>query len=339
VKVECGEHHPHRSLETILGLINQAGLTPQVAERASKIFRRLGDSEARIHNVPVERIHFHEVGAVDAIVDIVGAAVGFELLGIERFACSALNLGSGRVQTHHGMLPVPAPATADLLRGAPTYSTGIECELVTPTGAAIVSTLASEFGAQPGMTTTAIGYGAGAAELREQANVLRIFVGDCLAHEGGYDDVMVIEANLDDMNPQIYGYFVERAMSAGALDVFFAPVQMKKNRPGQLLTLLCRPADADRMIDLIFLETTTIGVRTYRAGRRTLARQSVSVDTPLGTVRMKIARTNGHVLNVTPEYEDCQRIATERGIPLKQVLAEAEFCFQQQRASTPKLES
>jgi uncharacterized protein (TIGR00299 family) protein len=339
VKVECSEHHHHRSLNTILGLISQAGLSRRVATRASEIFRRLGESEARIHNVPVEQIHFHEVGAVDAIVDIVGACVGFELMGIEDFACSSLNVGGGRVQTAHGILPVPAPAAADLLRGAPTYSTGIERELVTPTGAAIASTLVSEFGAQPSMTVSAIGYGAGAAELDEQPNVLRMFVGQTVPHEAGHDDVTVIEANLDDMNPQIYGYFAECALAAGALDVFSAPVQMKKNRPGQLLTVLCRPKDVDLMIDLIFKETTTIGVRTYHAGRRTLDRESVAVNTPLGTVRMKIARTNGHVLNVAPEYEDCQRIATERRVPLKQVIAEAEFCFQQQSASERKKDS
>ncbi len=337
VKVESGEHHPHRSLDTILHLIEQAGLSARVADRASQIFQRLGEAEACIHNVPVEKIHFHEVGAVDAIVDIVGACVGFELLGIEEFACSALNVGSGRVQTHHGNLPVPAPATAALLRGAPTYSTGIERELVTPTGAAIVATLVAEFGAQPAMTVGAIGYGAGAAELREQPNVLRLFIGERAAREAGWDDsVTVIEANLDDMNPQIYGYFVERALEAGALDVFATAVQMKKNRPGQLLTVLCRPVDTERLMDLIFRETTTIGARTYRAQRRTLERESIAVETPLGTIRMKISRLNGHVLNAAPEYDDCRRIAAERAVPLKQVLAEAAFCFQKQRAAAAK---
>src|SRR5437763_568079 len=256
VKVVSHEHHSHRSLNTILRLISEAGLPPRVATRASEIFQRLGESEARIHNVPVEKIHFHEVGAVDAIVDIVGACVGFDLMGIDEFAYSALNVGSGPVQTDHGVLPVPAPATADLLRGAPTYSTGIERELVTPTGASIVATLATEFGAQPAMTVGAIGYGAGTAELREQANVLRLFIGESVEQTTGRDDVTVIEANLDDMNPQIYGYVVERGLEAGALDVFATPVQMKKNRPGQLLTVLCKPAHTDRLMDLIFRETT-----------------------------------------------------------------------------------
>jgi uncharacterized protein (TIGR00299 family) protein len=334
VKVESGEDHPHRSLEIILEMINQAGLSPRIADRASRIFQRLGEAESRVHNVPVERIHFHEVGAVDAIVDIVGACVGFELLGIEEFACSSLNVGSGRVKTHHGILPVPAPATAELLRGAPTYSTGIEHELVTPTGAAIMATLASEFGAQPAITVEAVGYGAGSAELSEQPNVLRVFLGERAERNVGQGDtVMVIEANLDDMNPQIYGYFVERALESGALDVFTTPTQMKKNRPGQLLTVLCRPADTERLMDLVFRETTTIGARTYLAERRTLERESIAVETPLGTVRMKISRLKGHVLNAAPEYDDCQRIAVERGVPLKQVQAEAMFCFQKQRAA------
>ena len=333
VKVESTEHHHHRGLSKILEVIDAAGLALRVADRAKRIFMRLGEAEARVHGEPVEKVHFHEVGAVDAIVDIVGACIGFELLGLEEFAASALNVGGGSVQTAHGLLPVPAPATADLLRGAPTYSTGIQKELVTPTGAAIVSTLATHFGAMPPMTATAIGYGAGTADLAEQPNVLRMFVGESAAREAGagWDElVAVVETNVDDMNPQLYGYFVERALEAGALDVFAAPVQMKKNRPGQLLSILCEPAAVNRIVDLLFRETTTIGVRTYEARRRVLERQTVSVETPHGTVRMKIARLNGHVLNAAPEYEDCQRLAAERGVPLKEVLAEAMFSFQKQ---------
>jgi uncharacterized protein (TIGR00299 family) protein len=333
IKVESGEHHPHRSLATILEMIGKAGLSPRVAERAAKIFRRLGEAEARIHNVPVEKVHFHEVGAVDAIVDIVGACVGFERLGLEEFACSALNVGGGWVESQHGKLPVPAPATAELLRGAATYSTGINRELVTPTGAAIASTLVRQFGPMPAMTVAAIGYGAGSADLTEQPNVLRLFVGESAEKpvSTGDEVVAVIEANLDDMNPQIYGYFVEKALEAVALDVFATPVQMKKNRPGQLLTVLCRPEARQRLEELIFRETTTIGVRSYEAHRRTLARESVPVQTVLGVVRMKVSRLNGHVLNAAPEYEDCQRIAAERGVPLKQVFAEAAFEFQKRQ--------
>ncbi len=334
VHVETSEHHHHRGLTTILELIGKANLPERVGERASRIFQRLGEAEAQVHNVPVEKVHFHEVGAVDAIVDIVGACIGFEELGIERFACSALNVGGGTVKAAHGILPVPAPATALLLRGAPTYSNGVERELVTPTGAAIVAALATEYGAQPRMTVSAAGYGAGSADLPGQPNVLRVFVGDADEVRAGIradDEVAVIEANLDDMNPQIYGYFAERALGAGALDVFTAPVQMKKGRPGTLLTLLCKPADADRMMDLLFAETTTIGARTYTARRRTLARESVSVQTSLGAVRMKLSRMNGHVLNASPEYEDCQRIAAEKQVPLKRVLSEAMLEFEKQR--------
>jgi pyridinium-3,5-bisthiocarboxylic acid mononucleotide nickel chelatase len=287
--------------------------------------------------VPLEKVHFHEVGAVDSIVDIVGAAVGFELLGIDEFACSALNVGGGQVQTAHGVLPVPAPATAELLRDAPAYSTGIERELVTPTGAAIATTLATQFRAMPLMRVGAIGYGAGSADLKEQANVMRLVIGESLGAEAGeaghagsgWDaPVSVIEANLDDMSPQIYGYFAERALEAGALDVFLTPVQMKKNRPGQLVTILCEPAMLNAMVDLIFRETTTIGLRSYEVRRRTLEREVVAVETPYGAVRMKIARQNGSVLNAAPEYDDCRRIAAEKNVPLKTVLATVAFYFQ-----------
>jgi uncharacterized protein (TIGR00299 family) protein len=335
VKVEFLDPQRHRSLSTILELIAQAGLPSAIADRASHIFRRLGEAEALVHGVPIEKVHFHEVGAVDAIVDIVGAAAGFEQLGIEEFFCSAVNVGGGRVNTQHGNLPVPAPATAELLRGAPTYSTGIPRELVTPTGAAILTSVASQFGAQPPMTVSAIGLGAGSAELSEQPNVLRLFLGETAtigASEAELDaalqeDVVVLEANLDDMNPQVYGYFADLALEAGALDVFSVPVQMKKNRVGQLVTVLCGPADREKLTGLFFRETTTLGVRQSNVRRRTLQRESVTVETSLGPVRMKVARLNGNVLNVAPEYEDCRKLAAARGVPLKQVLAEAAFQF------------
>ncbi len=334
VKVESHEHHPHRGLSEILQMIDKAGLEPRAAQRASRIFQRLGEAEAKVHQIPIEKVHFHEVGAVDSIIDIVGAAAGFELLGVDEFACSSLDVGAGRIRTEHGVLPVPAPATAELLRDAPTYSSGIERELVTPTGAAIATTLATRFAEMPAMRLRAIGYGAGSADLAEQPNVLRLLIGEAISPErGAHRDprVAVIEANLDDMSPQIYGYFVERALAAGALDVFSTPVQMKKNRPGQLVTLLCDPAVSDRLIDLVFRETTTIGVRTYEVRRRTLDRETIPVETPLGEIRVKVSRLNGTILNAAPEYEDCQRIAAQKGIPLKQVLAAASFHFQKQR--------
>jgi uncharacterized protein (TIGR00299 family) protein len=331
VKVEAAETHHHRGLADIHRLIAQANLAPRVAERATRIFRRLGEAEAKVHQVDIEKVHFHEVGAVDAIVDIVGAAIGFELLGIDEFACSSLDVGAGKVKTAHGILPVPAPATAELLRGSPTYSSGIAKELVTPTGAAVATTLATRFGEMPPINLQSIGYGAGSADLAERPNALRLLIGDAVGMEKGerWDlPVTVIEANLDDMNPQLYGYFVEKALAAGALDVFSTPVQMKKNRPGFLLTLLCESVSLNKLIDLIFRETTTIGVRTHEVRRRTLEREIVPVATPLGEVRMKVSRMNGTMLNATPEYEDCRQIAAQKGIPLKQVIALANFHYQ-----------
>ena len=334
VKVETSEGHHHRGLSIILERIDKAGLAPRAADRARGIFTRLAEAEAKVHNMPVEEVHFHEVGAVDSIVDIVGAAIAFELFGIDEFACSALDVGAGQVKTAHGLLPVPAPATAELLRGAPMYTSGIARELVTPSGAAIATTLSTRYAQFPEMTLRAVGYGAGSADLTEKANVLRILIGENATSEAGehWDaPVSVIETNLDDMSPQIYGYFVERALAAGALDVFSTAVQMKKNRPGVLLTILCDAAHTARLIDLVFRETTTIGVRTYDVRRKVLDRELVAVATQFGEVRVKISRMNGSVLNATPEYEDCQRLAAEKGIPLKQVIAAASFEFQKQK--------
>ncbi len=336
VNVESREDHHHRGLSIIQSRIEKAGLPPRTADRATRVFQRLADSEAKIHGVLLEEVHFHEVGAADSIVDIVGAAIGFELLGIERFACSPLNVGGGTVKTAHGILPVPAPATADLLMGKPTYTGVVAHELVTPTGAAIVATLCEEFGTQPAMSVSQIGYGAGSADFKEQPNVLRIQIGESAESAvAAWDErITVIEANLDDMNPQIYGYFAEKSLQAGALDVFATPVQMKKNRPGMLVTLLCAPALADQLADLLFSETTTIGIRSYEARRRVLAREAVSVETPYGAVRMKVARLNGHILNAAPEFEDCRRLAEERGVALKQVIAEASLAWARQGGGT-----
>ncbi len=334
VTVESSERHHHRGLSVILGRIDKAGLAPRAADRARRIFTRLAEAEAKVHNVPVEEVHFHEVGAIDSIVDIVGTTVGFELLGIDEFACSALDVGAGQVQTAHGLLPVPAPATAELLRGAPVYTRGIARELVTPTGAAIATTLSTHYAQIPEMTLRAVGYGAGSADFAEKANVLRIMIGENATSETGeYWDtpVTVIETNLDDMSPQICGYLVEKTLAAGALDVFSTAVQMKKNRPGVLLTILCESTHTAKMMDLVFRETTTIGVRTYDVRRKVLDREVLRVETQFGEVRMKISRMNGSLLNATPEYEDCQRLAAEKGIPLKQVLAAAAFEFQKQK--------
>jgi uncharacterized protein (TIGR00299 family) protein len=323
--VKTEDQQKHRPLSAILQILQDSKLAPSVRDRASAIFQKLGEAEARVHDVPLEKIHFHEVGAVDAIVDIVGACIGFHALGIEKFACSPLNVGGGTVKMAHGVLPVPAPATATLLQGKPTYSNGVQRELVTPTGAAIVATLCESFGPQPPMTVSAIGYGAGAADLEGQPNVLRLMLGEAAEKTvPGYDqEITVIEANLDDMNPQIYGYFQEKALAAGALDVFTTPVQMKKNRPGTLLTVLCQPADAQALMLLIFAETTTFGVRTYSAQRRVLPREFVKVTTSFGEVRVKLSRVNGRVLHVSPEYDDCRKLAEEKNVPLQRVINEA----------------
>src|SRR5216684_2762843 len=325
VKVNTEDQQKHRSLSTILEILRKSQLAPQVRERAAAIFTKLGEAEARVHDVPLEKIHFHEVGAVDAIVDIVGACIGFHALGIEKFACSALNVGGGTAKMAHGILPVPAPATANLLQGKPTYSNGVQKELVTPTGAAIVATLCDFFGPQPPMSVSAIGYGAGTADLQGQPNVVRIMIGETVekAVPGFDEEIAVIEANLDDMNPQIYGYFLEKALSAGALDVYTTPVQMKKNRPGTLLTVLCKPPDTNMLMSLIFAETTTFGARSYRAQRRTLPREFLSVATAFGDVRIKISRVNGRILHVAPEYEDCRKLAVEKNVPLQRVINEA----------------
>jgi pyridinium-3,5-bisthiocarboxylic acid mononucleotide nickel chelatase len=333
VKVASEDQQKHRSLSTILAIIDKSKIAPQVRGRACAIFERLGRAEAYVHDAPLEKVHFHEVGAVDAIVDIVGACIGFDALGIAKFVSSPLNVGGGTAKMAHGVLPVPAPATARLLQGAPTYSSGVQRELVTPTGAAIVATLCDSFGAQPAMTVSSIGYGAGTADLENQPNVLRIMIGEAAEKPvatgplGFDEEISVIEANLDDMNPQIYGHFQERALACGALDVYTTPVQMKKNRPGTLLTVLCKPEDRQRLMELIFAETTTIGARTYNAQRRVLPRESVTVNTAFGAVRMKVASVNGHIRQATPEYEDCRALAVEKNVPLQAVISAAQQAF------------
>ena len=325
VRVKTEDQQKNRSLSAILGILKNSQLAPPVRDRALAIFQKLGEAEAHVHNAPLDKIHFHEVGAVDAIVDIVGACIGFYALGIDRFVCSPLNIGGGTAKMAHGVMPVPAPATARLLQGAPSYSNGVQRELVTPTGAAIVATLCDSFGPQPPMTVSAIGYGAGTADLEGQPNVVRIMIGESTGKTlTGFDEeIAIIEANLDDMNPQIYGYVLEKALLAGALDVYTTALQMKKNRPGTLLTMLCRPEDTNTLIALLFAETTTFGVRTYRAQRRALPREWVNVTTTYGDVRIKLSRSNGHILHVAPEYDDCRKLAVEKQVPLQHVISEA----------------
>jgi uncharacterized protein (TIGR00299 family) protein len=310
----------------VTAILEAADLPREVHERAAGVFRRLAEAEAEVHGSTVAKVHFHEVGAVDAIVDIVGAAVGAEALGVHEIVCSPLNVGGGTVRCAHGTFPVPAPATVELLQGAPVFSSGIQVELVTPTGAAIVKTLATRFDAFPAMKILRSGYGAGTRDFPGHANVVRLTVGESASHLAANtnpETISVLEANVDDLNPQVFGYVLDRLLAEGALDVFSIPVQMKKNRPGTLLTILCKPEDAAKLTQIVFTETTTLGVRQRLEQRSTLARRWVPVATPWGEVRMKIASMNGTVTNYAPEYEDCRRIAAEKHVPLKMVMQEA----------------
>jgi len=318
------EHEPRRGLKDIREIIGRAAIDESAKKTAIAVFQALGEAEAAIHNCDIEKIHFHEVGAVDAMVDIVCAAVGLQSLRVDEVVCSPLNVGGGTVKCAHGTFPVPAPATLELLKGAPVYSSGIDAELVTPTGAAIVKTVVKRFAPFPQMKVEKTGYGAGAREFEGQANVLRLTIGETpIASKIAVESVTVLEANLDDLNPQIFGYVMDRLLEEGALDTFVMPVQMKKNRPGLLLTVLCKSEDADKLSALIFRETTTLGVRQREEKRQALTRKWVNVSTRWGDVRMKVASMNGTVTNYAPEYEDCRRIAAEQHVALKTVMQEA----------------
>ncbi len=322
VSVRTGHEHHHRHLSDILKIIDGAQLDGGIKARASEIFTLLAEAEAKVHDVPVERIHFHEVGAVDAIVDVIGACIGFQSLGIDRFFCSALHVGSGTVEMAHGRFPVPPPAVAELLKGAPIYSTEILGELVTPTGAAIVRTVSEGFGPMPVMRVTGTGYGAGSREYPRFPNVLRLLMGET-ADNSSDGRVLILETNIDDMSPQFTGYLMERALEMGALDCYFTPVQMKKNRPGVLISIICRPADRQPLTELLLLETTTLGVRFYETDRTALQRDSITVDTIYGPIRVKIAKLNGKPIKVMPEFDDCRNAALEHKAALRDVTASA----------------
>ncbi|HEY7402875.1 MAG TPA: nickel pincer cofactor biosynthesis protein LarC [Candidatus Angelobacter sp.] len=321
------EHsHSHRGLKEIRQIINQAAISQPTKDRAIKIFETLGAAEARVHNSDIERIHFHEVGAIDAIVDIVCASVGAEALGVDEWVCSPLNVGGGTVVCAHGTFPIPAPATLELLKNAPVYSGEIQKELVTPTGAAIVSVLASRYTNFPAIKPQKTAYGAGTRNFKNFPNVVRLTIGETAGIEKSpfpVEEISVLEANVDDMSPQVFGYVMEQALQQGALDAFGTSLQMKKNRPGILLTVLCRPEDSQRLTRMILSETTTLGVRMRQETRAALARRHVNVTTKWGEVRMKLANLNGSISNYAPEYEDCRRIAQEQNVPLKAVMQEA----------------
>jgi len=319
------EHSHGRGLNQIREIISGAAISERAKQTAIAIFEALGAAEAKIHNTEIEKVHFHEVGAVDAMVDIVCASVGAETLGVNEIVCSPLNVGGGTVKCAHGTFPIPAPATLEILRGVPIYSSGIEAELVTPTGAAIVKRLAKRFSSFPRMSAEKIGYGAGTRDFRGYPNVLRLTVGEAVAEiaSAAEETITVIEANLDDLNPQVFGYVMDRLLDQGALDVYATPVQMKKNRPGMLITVLCRHKDEAELTRLLFAESTTLGVRRREERRTVLTRKWTGVSTRWGEVRIKIASMNGTVTNYAPEYEDCRRIAAEHRVPLKSVIEEA----------------
>jgi uncharacterized protein (TIGR00299 family) protein len=314
-------HHHHRSLPDIFHLIDHASLSDAAKHRARAMFQRLGEAEAAIHQMPVEQVHLHEVGALDSIIDIVGIAHAMEWANADRVVCSPLNVGGGMVQSAHGLFPVPAPATVKLLGSTPVYSGRVQKELVTPTGALIATTFAGEFGPMPSMSIDRVGYGAGDRDDPVTPNVLRVLIGRAADAPRTGDRVTVIECEIDDMNPQLFGVVMERLYAAGALEVFYTPVQMKKNRPGTLLTVVAAPALRAEMTDIVFSETTTIGLRHYDVDRECLEREIVSVATPIGAVRFKIARHNGRIVNATPEFDDCAALARERRLSVKDVQA------------------
>ena len=322
VDIDTHMHHPHRGLQDIRSLIEASELSGDIQKKCMAIFTRLAKAEARVHRTAVETVHFHEVGAVDAIIDVVGAMSGLSLLGIDAVYCSALHLGSGTVTCAHGVLPVPAPATLELVKGLPVYATEIQGELLTPTGAAILTTLAKGFGPLPALTVKKSGYGAGMAN-PEIPNLLRVVIGDAASdmNDCEMDQVAVLETVIDDMNPQIYDYVMQQALSLGALDIFLKPIQMKKNRPGVLLTLMCYPDDLQRFSRFLLKETTSIGLR-WRFENRIKARREIrEISTSLGTVRVKTARIQDDIIHQSPEFEDCKEIALTRNIPLKTVIA------------------
>ena len=318
-RVETAPEHKHRRLADIEQIIEQSGLSESVKQRAVQIFTRLAEAEARVHNEPIEQVHFHEVGAVDAIVDVVGAAICFDFLKIDRFVSSPLHAGSGMVQMAHGRFPIPPPAVAELLKGVPFYSTDIKGELVTPTGAAIISTVCNEYGPIPQMNTESTGYGAGSREYPDFPNVLRVFVGETESNLATDERLWMIETNLDDASPQIIGHVMDRVLESGALDCFFTPVQMKKNRPGVLLSVLCSPDEKEAVMKLLFMETTTLGVRSYQVERRALRRSVVRVETQYGPIDVKVAHLDGRVVNEMPEFEQCREAAVKANVPLKVV--------------------
>ena len=318
-RVQVPHEHVHRHLSDITKIISHSQLSDSVKNTSQKIFTRLAEAEAKVHNEPVDRVHFHEVGAMDAIIDVVGAAICFELLRIEKFFCSPLHVGSGTVDMAHGRFPIPPPAVAELVSNVPIYSTEIKGELVTPTGAAIITTVCDSFGPLPQMKIESASYGAGTRTYEKFPNALRVFIGETDEASGIEDKLWMLETNVDDMSPQYFGYVMDKAFELGALDCYFTAVQMKKNRPGSLVSVLCRNSERELLMQMLFAETTTLGVRSYEVNRRALAREVIRVETMYGPIDVKVAQLNGTVINEMPEYDQCRAAAEKAQVPLKQV--------------------
>ncbi len=331
-RVETAHEHKHRHLADVKQIIEASDLSESVKRRSVQIFSRLAEAEARVHNEPIDHVHFHEVGALDAIVDVVGAAICFDSLQIDRFVCSPLHVGSGMVQMAHGRFPIPPPAVAELLKGVPFYATDLKGELLTPTGAAIITTVCDEYGPIPQMATESLGYGAGTREYQDFPNVLRVLLGERDSAGAADERLWMLETNLDDASPQIIGHVMDRVLDLGVLDCFFTPVQMKKNRPGVLLSVLCQPDQKEAVMKLLFTETTTLGVRSYEVSRRALQRSIVPVETQYGPIDVKVAHLDGRIVNEMPEFEQCRQAATKAGVPLKLVEEEARMALAKLRA-------
>lgn len=321
--VHPAPRHRHYHLKHIYAAIEKSALSDAGKARATRMFQRLAEAEAAIHGSTMEKVHLHEVGAVDSIIDIVGTVFAMERIGAARVVVSPVNVGGGMARTAHGVFPVPAPATVRLLGDAPSYSSGVQMETLTPTGALILTEYADRYGPMPAMRVERVGYGAGDRDLPETPNVVRVFVGE--ADEGrAATRVTVMACEIDDMNPQIFGAVMDRLYAAGALDVFYQPVQMKKNRPGTLMTIVCAPDQREALAAIVFRETTTIGIRYQEMSRLCLDREMIPVETSYGVVRFKVARQGGEVLNAQPEFDDLARLAGEQGVPIKVVQAEAQ---------------
>lgn len=321
--VKVPHEHAHRHLRDIEKIINDSRLDDKIKKRACEIFRRLAEAEAKIHGIDVHKVHFHEVGAMDAIIDVVGACIGFEMLGIEKFAASKIHVGSGFALMAHGKFPIPPPAVAELLRGAPVYSTEIEGELITPTGAAIISTVCEKFGAIPEMVVEKTAYGAGARDYKNFPNVLRLILGHYQTQNLNIETLTVIETNLDDISPEILGFVMEKAFELGAADCWFTPIQMKKNRPAIMISILCRESEKNKFIRLLMTETTTLGVRIREVGRVSLTREISKIDTKFGEIPVKIAKLDEKIVNIKPEFEKLKEIARRENLPLREIEMEA----------------